>query len=139
MFYNDKLQEKRASVHNKKILLFSFYFFISQTCGKGFLNSNINYCTSKQDITIFLMKTEYMNLNCDLTLSEQLSYQNTYLSQISLIEEYQNTRRSVVGLPGDFGSFCQPDSTESENSDYVLRDKKACVRCAKISIGLESQ
>jgi hypothetical protein len=38
----------------------------------------------------------------------------------------------VVGSPGDFGSFCQPNSTESENLDYVLRGKKACVRCAKI-------
>jgi hypothetical protein len=52
---------------------------------------------------------------------------------------FENSLNLVVGLPGDFGSFCQPDSTESENSDYVLRDKKACVRCAELSIGLESQ
>ncbi len=44
----------------------------------------------------------------------------------------------VVGSPGDFGSFRQPSSTESENLDYVLRGKKACVRCAELSIGLES-
>ncbi len=39
---------------------------------------------------------------------------------------------AVVGSPGDFGSFCQPNSTESENLDYVLRGKKACVRCAEL-------
>ncbi len=37
---------------------------------------------------------------------------------------------AVVGSPGDFGSFRQPKRTESENLDYVLRGKKACVRCA---------
>jgi hypothetical protein len=36
----------------------------------------------------------------------------------------------VVGSPGDFGSFRQTNRTESENLDYVLRGKKACVRCA---------
>ena len=45
----------------------------------------------------------------------------------------------VVGLPANLWSFCQPSRTESENSDYVLRGKKACVRCAELSIGIESQ
>ncbi len=48
------------------------------------------------------------------------------------ISAFGNIFKVVVGSPGDFGSFCQPNRTESENLDYVLRDKKACVRCAEL-------
>ncbi len=39
----------------------------------------------------------------------------------------------VVGSPGDFGSFCQPNSTESENLLYVIRVRKSvCEVCRNI-------
>ena len=75
------------------------------------------------DLSFFLLFISFFILRI-------LNFQIFWIIFVLRIFEGHMFEDLVVGLPGDFGSFCQPDSTESENSDYVLRGKKACVKRA---------